>query len=71
METDIFEAGKIFSMIHKLHTLSHSSGTDKSLMGHHFSNKELLTLTDILQEDATDSLKQIGLDFGDAHADSY
>ena len=56
METDIFEAGKkIFIIL--LHTLSHPSGTDKSLMGHHFSNKELLALTD---EDATDSLKQIG-----------
>lgn len=43
-------------------TYSHSLGADE----HHLSNKELLALTDILQEDLTDRLKQIGLDFGDA-----
>jgi len=42
--------------------LSHTLGADE----HHLSNKELLALTDILQEDLTDRLKQIGLDFGDA-----
>ena len=40
-------------------TYSHSLGADE----HHLSNKELLALTDILQEDLTDRLKQ---DFGDA-----
>ena len=43
-------------------TYSHSLGADE----HHLSNKELLALTDILQEDVTDSLKQIGLDFENA-----
>ena len=43
-------------------TYSHTLGADE----HHLSNKELLALTDILQEDLTDRLKQIGLDFGDA-----
>ena len=42
--------------------LSHTLGADE----HHLSNKELLALTNILQEDVADSLKQIGLDFGDA-----
>ena len=46
--------------------LSHTLGADESLVEHHLSNKELLALTDILQEDVTDRLKQIGLDFGDA-----
>ena len=55
------------SALYKLYsTYSHSSGTDESLTGHYLSKKELQALKDILQEDVTDSLKQIGLDFGNA-----
>lgn len=44
------------------YTYSHSLGADE----HHLSNKELLALTDVLEEDVADSLKQIGLDFENA-----
>ena len=52
--------------IYKLHTLSHSSGTDEYLIRHHLSDKEFQALKDILQKDIIDSLQQSGLGLGNA-----
>ena len=49
----------------QLHCDSHSSGADESShsnVGHYLSEKELLALKYVIQEDVIDSLQQIGLD---------